>query len=105
MAKRKAVKKKKAVRKRDLNGLPKLRDDEIPPMPPVKPAIDVPQKAEIKPEPEAKQAPEVKIACKCCSELVIQSMLYICPNCSFEGCQYCRKSGNCPTCGYKLRSL
>lgn len=48
-------------------------------------------------------APEKKAHCKCCRELVGESMLYICPKCSFEGCQICRKSGNCPTCGYKLR--
>ncbi|KKN71412.1 hypothetical protein LCGC14_0421340 [marine sediment metagenome] len=44
-----------------------------------------------------------KANCECCNELVDKTMLRICPKCGFKGCIICRKSGNCPTCGYALR--
>jgi hypothetical protein len=46
--------------------------------------------------------PEAKKNCVCCNELVPVSALYLCRSCSFEGCKFCRKSGNCPTCGKPL---
>lgn len=96
MAKKKAKKAVKKVAKKK-TGLKRTKPDN-----PVKSGLKATTKPVVVPEQVVDEPKaEEKVFCKCCRARIAVSEGFVCPYCSFQGCNRCVKN-ICPTCSRKI---